>query len=85
VQRWPTKLWVVRDGESAGNVARDGAAGGAVIDIEARDVEVPLSQLGERQANALGKWFASLPTGERPHVVLSSPNLAPRAPPRPFT
>jgi hypothetical protein len=56
VPRWPIKLWVVRHGESAGNVARDAAhaAGVAVIDIETRDVDVPLSQLGERQAAALG-------------------------------
>jgi 2,3-bisphosphoglycerate-dependent phosphoglycerate mutase len=33
------------------------------------------SQLGERQANALGRWFALLSTGERPNVVLSSPYL----------
>ena len=77
MQRWPTKLWIVRHGESAGNLARDAAhaAGGALIDIEARDVDVPLSQLGERQANALGRWFGSLPNGERPNVVLSSPYL----------
>jgi probable phosphoglycerate mutase len=77
VPRWPIKLWVVRHGESAGNVARDAAhaAGVAVIDIEARDVDVPLSQLGERQAAALGHWFASLPPDERPNVVLSSPYL----------
>jgi broad specificity phosphatase PhoE len=77
VQRRPTKLWIVRHGESPGNVARDAAhaAGGAVINIDARDVDAPLSQLGERQANALGRWFGSLPTGERPNVVLSSPYL----------
>jgi 2,3-bisphosphoglycerate-dependent phosphoglycerate mutase len=77
VQWWPTKLWVVRHGESAGNVARDAAhaAGGAVIDIEARDVEIPLSQLGERQAWALGRRFASLPPDQRPNVVLCSPYL----------
>jgi hypothetical protein len=70
VQRWPTKLWVVRHGESAGNVARDPAhaAGGAVIDIEARDVEVPLSRLGERQAWAprpLVRVVAAGPTAKR--------------------
>jgi probable phosphoglycerate mutase len=77
VQCWPTKLWVVRHGESAGNVARDAAhaTAGAVIDIEVRDVDVPLSQLGERQAWALGRWFASLPPDQRPNVVLCSPYL----------
>lgn len=50
-QRWPDTLWVVRHGESAGNVARDAAyaAGLAVIDIAEREVDVPLSAAGEAQ------------------------------------
>ena len=62
-QRWPSRLWIVRHGQSAGNVARDlaDAAGHTMIDIALRDVDVPLSELGERQARALGRWFASLP------------------------
>ena len=60
-QRWPDRLWVVRHGESAGNVARDAAhaAGLSHIEIGPRDVDVPLSALGERQSFALGQWFAS--------------------------
>lgn len=56
VQHWPSRLWIVRHGESAGNVARDRAhaMGGEDIAIEARDVDVPLSALGEQQAAALG-------------------------------
>jgi probable phosphoglycerate mutase len=74
-QVWPTRLWLVRHGESAGNVARDLAEsrGLPVIDIEHRDVDVPLSRLGERQAHAVGKWFAEQPDDERPGVVLTSP------------
>lgn len=74
-QKWPDVLWIVRHGESAGNVARDAAeaAGHAVIDIPTRDVDVPLSALGQRQAAALGRWFANLRRGEQPSVVLSSP------------
>ena len=80
-QRWPAKLWIVRHGESAGNVARDEAhaRGAALIDIRARDVDVPLSSLGEEQAAALGAWFASLPASERPEVVLTSPYLRARS------
>jgi len=26
-QRWPGRLWIVRHGESAGNIARDAASG----------------------------------------------------------
>ncbi|HYF86865.1 histidine phosphatase family protein [Azospirillum sp.] len=74
-QRWPDRLWIVRHGESAGNVARDAAhaAGLVRIDIDERDVDVPLSQLGERQSDALGRWFAAMPAAERPDVVLTSP------------
>ena len=79
-QRWPDRLWIVRHGESAGNVARDEAyaAGLAVIDIAHRDVDVPLSALGEQQAGALGAWFAARPPEERPSVVLASPYLRAR-------
>ncbi|MDO9706803.1 histidine phosphatase family protein [Paracraurococcus lichenis] len=74
-QRWPDRLWVVRHGESAGNLARRAAmaAGRTHIDTSGRDADVPLSALGERQARALGRWFAGLPEEERPEVVLSSP------------
>ena len=73
-QNWPERLWLVRHGQSQGNVAREAAdeAGLAMIDIEMRDVDVPLSELGFRQAEAAGRWFASLPEEERPEVILSS-------------
>ena len=77
----PARLWIVRHGESAGNVARAVAmaAGQARIDVSVRDVDVPLSALGERQADALGRWFADLAEAERPEVVLVSPYLRARA------
>ena len=77
MQRWPDILWVVRHGESAGNLARDAAdaAGEAEIDIDIRDVDVPLSDLGEEQSRALGRWFAAMPRATRPNVVLTSPYL----------
>ena len=76
-KRWPDRLWVVRHGESAGNVARDAAyaAGLPEIDIAGRDADVPLSELGKEQSLALGRWFAALPDAERPNVVLVSPYL----------
>ena len=79
-QRWPERLWIVRHGESAGNVARDAAdaAGLPRIDIQVRDVDVPLSERGVEQALALGRWFAAAPPEERPTVVLSSPYLRAR-------
>ncbi|HZW75981.1 MAG TPA: phosphoglycerate mutase family protein, partial [Caldimonas sp.] len=79
-QKWPQTLWIVRHGQSAGNVARDAAeAGGShMVDIADRDIDVPLSALGERQADALGRWFADLADGERPEIVLSSPYVRAR-------
>jgi broad specificity phosphatase PhoE len=78
--RWPERLWIVRHGESAGNVARDlaDASGLGRIDIDTRDVDVPLSELGEAQSCALGHWFKILPEHERPDVVLTSPYLRAR-------
>ena len=72
---WPERLWIVRHGESAGNVAHAAAtaAGLAWIDIAERDVDVDLSELGERQSRSLGRWFAELPPEERPEVVVASP------------
>ena len=79
-QRWPSRLWIVRHGQSAGNVARElaDAAGHAVIDIPLRDMDVPLSELGHRQAEAVGHWFAALPEAERPEVLLASPYVRAR-------
>ena len=72
---WPARLWLVRHGESAGNVARTAAekSGAATIAVEGRDMDVPLSALGERQARAVGTWFAAQPIEHRPTVVMSSP------------
>jgi broad specificity phosphatase PhoE len=76
-QKWPQQMWIVRHGQSAGNVARDAAeaAGRPLIDIATRDIDVPLSALGEQQAYALGHWFGQMPASEQPTVVLSSPYL----------
>jgi len=80
-QKWPQRIWLVRHGQSAGNVARDAAEAAAelLIDIAERDVDVPLSELGQRQANALAQWFCDLPADARPTVVLFSPYLRARS------
>ena len=74
-QKWPDCIWIVRHGESSGNVARRLAyeSGTALIDIPERDVDVPLSALGEQQARALGHWFSRLPPDQRPTAVRTSP------------
>jgi broad specificity phosphatase PhoE len=80
-QKWPQRLWIVRHGQSAGNIARDAAElrGLPLIDIATRDMDVPLSALGEQQARALGRWIAELPPAERPSVILCSPYTRARA------
>jgi len=79
-QKFPNVLWIVRHGESAGNVAREiaEAAGHVYIEIDGdikRDVDVPLSGLGEEQAASLGRWFGAMTREEQPTVVLTSPYL----------
>jgi broad specificity phosphatase PhoE len=76
--RWPTILWLVRHGQSAGNVARDAAHAEKLvrIPVSGRDVDVPLSPLGQEQAQALGHWFSR--SAERPDVLLSSSYLRSR-------
>jgi broad specificity phosphatase PhoE len=69
----PASLLIVRHGESAGNVAREAAmrSGALDIGIEGRDVDVPLSPLGEAQSRALGEYLSA--SGRRSDVILSSP------------
>jgi 2,3-bisphosphoglycerate-dependent phosphoglycerate mutase len=66
-------LSLVRHAESAGNVANDAAlaSGRHELDLAIRDMDVPLSELGETQARALGSWLDRL--DGPPAVILSSP------------
>ena len=79
-QNWPERLWLVRHGQSQGNVARDAAdeTGAHEINIDMRDVDVPLSELGQEQAHAAGRWFAALPHDDRPELILASPYVRAR-------
>lgn len=74
-QRWPTALWIVRHGQSAGNVARDEAHAAELdrIVLTGRDVDVPLSALGEQQASSLGHWFSKEKADGRPDILIASP------------
>lgn len=76
-QKWPQQLWIVRHGQSAGNVARDAAEAAALarIDVSTRDVDTPLSALGEEQSRALGRWFAELPQAQQPTAIITSPYI----------
>ncbi len=73
-------LGVVRHGESTGNVAaRDAETGGLErIDVAERDADVPLSDTGREQAEAVGRWMAGLDPDQRPTAVVVSPYLRAR-------
>ena len=68
-------LWLLRHGQSLGNVANDAARVTPVdrLDIADRDMDVPLSDLGVEQADAFGSWLRQQPPDEWPDVVVSSP------------
>ena len=69
------ELWLVRHGESVGNVAASYAnsAGADVIEVGLRDADVELTAVGQAQASALGTWLAGLPDDVAPQAVWSSP------------
>jgi len=80
VSTTPSQLLLVRHGESAGNVARALAMQSKLprIELATRDVDIPLSQRGEEQAQALGHWLGRLPEHERPQVAWCSPYVRAR-------
>jgi len=71
----PSVIWLVRHGESTGNVAdvRAQKSGAGRLELDVRDPDVELSDTGRGQAEALGTWLAELPADERPTAALSSP------------
>ena len=79
-EHWPERLWIIRHGESQGNLARikAEASDAKTITLDIRDIDVPMSALGHTQAEAAGAWFAALPEDQRPEVLLSSPYLRAR-------
>jgi probable phosphoglycerate mutase len=72
-------IGIVRHGESTGNVAASRAEtdGAEVIDIAERDADVPLSDTGKQQAEAVGRWLGD-PSTPRPDLVVVSPYLRTR-------
>jgi probable phosphoglycerate mutase len=73
-------LAVIRHGESTGNVTAERAELDTLeaIDIAERDADVPLSEIGRRQAEATGRWLAGQPLEERPEIAVVSPYLRAR-------
>ena len=75
-----SELLVVRHGESAGNVAaaEAHAADSEVIVVDRRDADVPLSETGAVQAQALGQGLPAFLARDRPVLVYSSPYVRAR-------
>lgn len=71
----PSQLVLVRHAKSIGNIADERARtqGLGRLELETRDADTPLSDLGEEQAAALGRHLRGLDDSELPDVVLSSP------------
>jgi broad specificity phosphatase PhoE len=71
----PARLVLVRHAESVGNVAdlKAREAGAARLDLDLRDADVPLSDRGEEQAAALGRFVSRLGPTATPTFVVSSP------------
>ncbi|MFS0912915.1 histidine phosphatase family protein [Microbacterium sp. 179-I 3D2 NHS] len=67
------ELWLVRHGESVGNVAATQAevTGAEVIALDTRDADVPLSSTGMEQARALGAPLRN--AAETPQIAWLSP------------
>jgi broad specificity phosphatase PhoE len=74
------ELVLIRHGESLGNVAAAEAhsAGAEEIDVPARDADVALSSLGEKQARAVGIALGELSAEARPQSLVVSPYLRAR-------
>lgn len=73
IRQGPESLWVIRHGESAGNVAHDHAhaAGEAIIPLADRDADVDLSDQGIAQAQALGNGLRLLAGADA--IIVTSP------------
>lgn len=63
-------LYAIRHGQSTANAA---FAAGAFIDAD--DMAIGLTELGERQATAVGRRLADLDANQAPDLVLCSPYL----------
>src|SRR4051794_18912242 len=74
------ELILIRHGQSAANVAFPRADEQGLLEsgLSGRDTDVELTELGVEQARAIGDWLASLPAGELPEVVITSPYLRAR-------
>jgi probable phosphoglycerate mutase len=71
------ELVLIRHGQSTANVEfpRADAEGLLESGLSGRDTDVELTELGVRQAEAIGRWLGTLPPDRLPQVVITSPYL----------
>ena len=71
--RNPQSLWLVRHGQSTANLARHIAESekALTIDFPGREMDVPLSEIGLKQAISVGRWFKFQP--QKPTLIFTSP------------
>ena len=74
------ELILIRHGQSTSNVAFPEADAAGLLEsgLSGRDTDVELTDLGQEQAEAVGRWLAALPAEMRPDVVITSPYLRAR-------
>ncbi|WP_157245907.1 histidine phosphatase family protein [Nonomuraea typhae] len=68
----PTRIIAVRHGQSEANLAHE-LSGGRPLVYDRGDHEVALTDLGRRQAAAVGRTLAGLAAADAPEVVWCSP------------
>ena len=75
MRRGPSEIVLVRHGQSLGNLADADARERRAerLNLPGRDADVDLSDLGRRQAAAVGRRLAEVDEDRRPVLVLSSP------------
>ena len=69
----PKSLWFVRHGQSTANLARHKAEveKALMIEFSEREMDVPLSEIGLKQAISVGKWFKI--QSPKPTLIFTSP------------
>jgi broad specificity phosphatase PhoE len=74
------ELILIRHGESAANVAFPKADAEGLMEsgLTGRDTDVELTDRGRAQAEAVGRWLATLPADQLPQVAITSPYLRAR-------
>jgi 2,3-bisphosphoglycerate-dependent phosphoglycerate mutase len=71
------ELVLIRHGQSTANVAFPRADADGLLEsgLTGRDADVELTEVGARQAEAIGRWLATLPRDRLPQAVITSPYL----------